>query len=55
MNTYFAGVIASDLYKLESGERERKAALKFRTRHLKSKEGQVLTAVVTNVLRLFVR
>jgi hypothetical protein len=55
MNTYFEGIIASDLYKLESRRRERRAALNFRTRHLKSKEAQVLTAVVTNVQRLFVR
>jgi hypothetical protein len=55
MNTYFAGIIASDLYKLDSAKLDQKAAFNFRTRHLKSKEAQVLTAVVTNVLRLFVR
>jgi len=52
---YFEGTIASDIYKLESPRTERQAALKWRTRHLKSREAQVLTAVATSVLRLFVR
>jgi hypothetical protein len=52
---YFEGTIASDIYKLESPLSERKAALKWRTRHLKSREAQVLTAVATSVLRLFIR
>jgi hypothetical protein len=52
---YFEGTIASDIYKLESPRIERQAAFKWRTRHLKSREAQVLTAVATNVLRLFVR
>ena len=52
---YYEGTIASDIYKLESPRNERRASLRFRTRHLKTKEAQVLTAVVTNVLRLFVR
>ena len=52
---YFEGTIASDIYRLETPRNERKASLWFRTRHLKSREAQVLTAVATNVLRLFVR
>ena len=52
---YFEGTVASDIYKLESARNERSAALKWRTRHLKTREAQVLTAAVTNVLRLFVR
>ena len=52
---YFEGTIASDIYKEEMPRYERSAALKFRTRHMKTKEAQVLTAAVTNVLRLFVR
>ena len=52
---YFEATVASDIYKLESARNERRAALKFRTRHMKSKEAQVLTAAVTNVLRLFIR
>ena len=51
----FEGTIASEIYKLESARNERAAAFKWRTRHLKSREAQVLTAAVTNVLRLFVR
>jgi hypothetical protein len=52
---YFEGAVASDVYRSEEARNERKAALNWRTRHLKTKEAQVLTAVVTNVLRLFVR
>lgn len=50
---YFEGTIASDVYKLEMPRNERKAALRWRTRHLKSREAQVLTTAVTNILRLF--
>jgi hypothetical protein len=51
---YYEGTVASDIYKLEEKELERKASLKWRTRHLKSKEAQVLTTALTNVLRLFI-
>jgi hypothetical protein len=51
----FEGSVASDIYKTETPLSERRAALRFRTRHMKTKEAEVLTAVVTNVLRLFVR
>ena len=51
---FYEGTVASDIYKLETPQNERKAALNWRTRHLKSREAQVLTAAVTNILRLFV-
>ena len=34
---------------------EKRAAWNWRFRHLKTKESQVLTAIVTNVLGLFLR
>ena len=52
---FFEGTIASEIYKTESPRIERKAALNWRTRHLKSREAQVLTAVATSILRLFIR
>jgi hypothetical protein len=52
---YFEGTVASEIYKVETPQRERQAALKFRTRHMKTPESRALTAVVTNVLRLFIR
>jgi hypothetical protein len=52
---YYEGTVATDIYKLNVQRDERKAALKWRTRHMKTKEAQVLTAALTNVLRLFVR
>jgi hypothetical protein len=52
---YYEGTVASDLYKLETPEAERRANLKWRTRHLKTRESQVFAAIATNVLRLFVR
>ena len=47
--------VASDVAKLETKLAERKAAENWRFRHLRSKERQVLTAIVTNVLQLFLR
>jgi hypothetical protein len=52
---YFEGTVASDLYKLEEARIERKAALNWRTRHMKSREAQVLSAALTSILHLFVR
>jgi len=52
---YFEGTIASDIYKLEEARIERQAALNWRTRHMKSREAQVLTNALTSVLRLFIR
>ena len=52
---YYEGTVANDIYRLEEKRLERQAALAWRTRHMETKEAQVLTAVVTNVLRLFVR
>jgi FixJ family two-component response regulator len=52
---YFEGIVASEISKLETPRAERRAAERWRFRHLKSKESQVLTAVVTNILQLFLR
>jgi hypothetical protein len=52
---YFDATVASHIHRLGEKRLERKAALNWRTRHMKSKESQVLTAVVTNVLELFTR
>jgi hypothetical protein len=51
---YYEGTVASDIYKSEEKLLERKAALNWRTRHFKSKEAQVLTTALTNILRLFI-
>jgi hypothetical protein len=52
---YFEGTVAQDIYRLSEKQNERNAALAWRTRHMKTKEAQVLATVLTNVLRLFVR
>ena len=52
---YYEGTVAKDIYDLEMPREERKAALRWRTKHMRTKESQVLTAVATNLLRLFVR
>lgn len=52
---YFESTVASDIYRLEEQQNERKAAFNWRTRHFKSKEAQVLTAALASVLRLFIR
>ena len=51
----YEGYIATEVWKDEAKRRERKAEENWRFRHLKSKESQVLTAVITNVLQLFLR
>ena len=51
----FEGYVASDIAKLETKRAERKAAENWRFRHFKSRESQVMTAIVTNVLQLFLR
>ena len=51
----YEGFIASDVWKMETKRAERRAAENWRFRHLKSKESQVLTAIVANVLQLFLR
>jgi hypothetical protein len=51
----FEGYVASDSWKLEAERVERRAAERWRFRHLKSKESQFATAVLTAVLGLFVR
>ena len=52
---FYEAYIASEVSKLETKRAERRAAEKWRFRHFKSKESQVLTAIVTNVLQLFLR
>jgi FixJ family two-component response regulator len=51
----YEGYIATEVAKLETRRAERSAAQRWRFRHLKSKESQVLTAIVTSVLQLFLR
>jgi hypothetical protein len=52
---FFEGYVASEIYKSEMPLVERKAERAWRFRNLKTKESQVLTAVLTAVLGLFVR
>lgn len=51
----YEGYVASDIAKLRVQRAERKAAERWRFRHLKTKESKVLTAVLTSVLGLFIR
>jgi hypothetical protein len=51
----YEGYIATEVSKFETKRSERKAAENWRFRHLKSKESQALTAIVTSVLQLFLR
>jgi hypothetical protein len=44
-----------DIAKFETKRLDRKAAEAWRFRHFKSKGSQILTAIVTNVLQLFLR
>ena len=46
----FEGTVASDIYKVSEARNERRAALNWRTRHLKTKEAQVLTATPEQLL-----
>ncbi len=52
---FFEGYVASEVSKVETARAERRAAERWRYRHLKSKESQFVTAVLTAVLGLFVR
>ena len=52
---FFEGYVATQIYKDEAPRIERRAAEAWRFRNLKTKESQVLTAIVTSVLGLFVR
>ena len=52
---FFEGSVASDVSKFETARAERRAAERWRFRHIKSKESQFATAVLTAVLGLFVR
>ena len=52
---FYEGYIATEISRFETKRAERKAAENWRFRHLKTKESQVLTAIVTSVLQLFLR
>lgn len=52
---YYEGYVAAQTYKDTVKLAERKAALKWRTKHMKSRESQVATAILTSILSLFVR
>ena len=52
---FYEGYIATEVWKYETKLAERKAAENWRFRHFKSRERQVLTAIVTSVLQLFLR
>jgi hypothetical protein len=49
------GYVGKEDARWRTWEAERKAAANHRFRHFKSKESQVLSAVVTSLLALFVR
>jgi hypothetical protein len=51
----YEGYIAAEVAKFEAKRAERKAAENWHFRHFKSKESQVLTTIVTNMLQLFLR
>ena len=51
----YLGIIGTEDAKVRQWEAERKDALAVRTKHMKSKETKVLTAVATSLLALFVR
>ena len=52
---YYEFFVAADEVRARTKRAEKKAAENWRFRHLKSKESQILTAIVTNVLGLFLR
>ena len=47
---YFEGTIATDIYKTEMPLAERKAALKYRTRHMRAPETKIAITVINTVL-----
>jgi hypothetical protein len=51
----FEAYVASELYKTNEKRIERQARDAWRFRHLKSREAQVATALLTSVLSLFIR
>ena len=51
----YEAYVATQSYRDTIKLTERKAALNWRTRHMKSRESQVATAVLTSILALFVR
>jgi hypothetical protein len=52
---FFEGYMASEIAKMETKQAERRAAARWRFRHIKSRESKALTAIITSVLGLFVR
>jgi hypothetical protein len=52
---YFEADVGAEIGRFKVQEAEREATLEWRTRHLRSKESQVLTTIVTAVLGLFLR
>jgi hypothetical protein len=54
-DTMFEAYVASELYKMNEKRIERQARDAWRFRHLKSREAQVATALLTSVLSLFIR
>jgi FixJ family two-component response regulator len=52
---FYEGLIEYDVSRFETERAERRAAENWRFRHLKSRERQVLAAIVTSVLQLFLR
>ena len=51
----FEGYVATQTYKDTAKLAERKASLNWRTRHMKSRESQVATAILTSILSIFIR
>lgn len=51
----FEAYVASEIYKTNKERIERQAQNAWRFRHLKSREAQIATALLTSVLSLFIR
>lgn len=51
----FEGYVATEIARLETKRAERQAAFNWRFRHLKPKSSQVINAILTSVLGLFIR
>jgi nitrogen fixation protein FixH len=51
----YLGYVATQSYRDTVKLAERKAALNWRTKHMKSRESQIATSVLTSILALFVR
>ena len=51
----YEGYVARQSYNDTIRLAERKASLNWRTRHMKSRESQVATAILTSILSIFIR